>query len=189
MSKSKPYVPVQTFPVKARRAAPPASGDFRSCSACEITFRGSADDAECPMCDQGKEMDALREQIYTLGQENGMLRQELSELRARVDLMDALRQALQLVEPVDLAELKSFAYLRRDDELLRLYVRRKLQVGKPSRPFLVATDDQGRYIGEFMPTTVGGVAFLGTLAEVERAYGAATASRYYMESLATYLAA
>lgn len=94
-----------------------------ACARCQITYevpRGFR--PKCPLCDAKSEVDQIRQALLESQNKLEMLTNEVGRLRSQVDLVMAIRDALEITGVEDLTFLKSVMYRYRDDRSVTLKV-------------------------------------------------------------------
>lgn len=182
--------PVAILPVQARRESGDVLGVGRyTCSACRIDYQQSDNmKPQCPLCDAKNEMDSLRAQILAMGQEIGMLQQDLQRARAESRVVDAMRQAFSIAEPSDRANIKSIVYQWRENQSgVSVGCVRLSKPGKPRWALEVRFRD-GRDGEFFVPESIGGVVFVESYRDLVNAQGTVAAMKQMAQSIAGTLA-
>jgi hypothetical protein len=180
-------VPTNVLPAQARRGEGDVPGTTRyTCSKCRIDYHGdSGERPACPLCEAEEEMESLREQILTLAQEKGMIKDDLRRALSQLDMATSLHDSLELADWEDLAFIKSVAYRLREDPSLDVLTTSTKKDGKMRRALLVSDqDDTERHV----PVSVGGVAFAETYNLLIKSMGALGAKKQFMQAVADRLA-
>lgn len=178
-----------SIPVQGRRGPGDAQNMVKfTCSGCRIDYQmRETQKAVCPLCDEKDRNEHLRIQIDTLAQELEMTRKDLERARSESDLVQTMRHALLVAEPDDLAQIKAIVYRWRADP--DNYVVLGASKGRGRNRSIVIELRQRKGDSEFfVPTSVGGVAFVASYYDLVKARGAARAMEGYAQAMAPYLA-
>ena len=144
------------------------------CATCVITYElPQGQKAQCPACKAMAEVGQMRQALLQANNKLEQLTNELNRLRPQVDLVIAMRQALDLTGAEDRAFLKSVAYLHRAGEVVTLKPLLVLEAGRRNR---------GR-----RPTPNGFVAVIHGREETHRctSIGGLALAQYTQEGLAS----
>lgn len=183
---SRPRSPSIQAPVRD-----PSNDDFArkySCAACKVTYEvPRRQQAQCPLCKARAEVDQMRQAL--LETKNQLERQtnELNRLRPQVDLVMAMRQALELVELEDRMFLKSVAYRNRAGESISLQVmapRRRGTAKRVPSGFVVVC--RGR-TETHKCTSMGGLALARYVAQSLATVGPVTTLQHLIRAMSEQL--
>lgn len=123
-----------------------------------------------------------------MGQEIGMLQQDLQRARAESRIVDAMRQAFSIAESSDRANIKSIVYQWRENQSgISVGCARLSSPGRPRWALEVRFRD-GRDDEFFVPESIGGVVFVESYRDLVSAQGTVAAMKQMAQSIAGTLA-
>lgn len=137
-----------------------------TCSLCDITYRSVETSPHCPMCEMFKEKTDLRRQMAELEAKVEDLEEQLSRATANVDFIVAVQNAADLLNPEDMAWLKSVLYRWRESKNMTL---KTIDGRNGPKGFLAEWRDGTSE--QHIATSVGGVAIAGVLRDVSQGFG------------------
>lgn len=178
------------MPVQAKRGTGGTGMSRYSCSACKIDYQvGDGRKALCPLCDAKAVIESLREQIQNAAQETYMLQGDLERAQTHSSLVGTLREALHIADFEDAAMIKAIAYRWRadPDSLEVMAIRGGGRYQGQTKVMLEICPESGER-EHFVPSSVGGVAFVETYDELVRSMGVTKAMQQYVQAIAAKLA-
>jgi hypothetical protein len=162
-----------------------------SCATCKVTYelpRGMR--AQCPLCKAVAEVDQLRQALLEAKNKLELRTNELTKLRPQVDLVIAMRSALDLLGPDDRMFLKSVAYRHRAGESITLQV---VTIQRHSFRGRVKRVPSG-FVAAFqsapethMCTSMGGLALAQYVSEDLATVGPVTTVQHLMRAMSAHL--
>lgn len=173
----------------------PSNDDIASkytCATCRVTYElPRRQKAQCPLCKAEAEVDQLRQAL--LEARNLLERQtnELNRLRPQVDLVTAMRQALELIETDDRTFMKSVLYRHRAGESISLQVLTTQKRGKRGRVRAVPNGFQAvsrSGTEAHICTSLGGLAMAGYVKESLATLGPVTTMQHVLRAMSDQLA-
>ena len=180
----------QPLPVQGKRASDTPGLDKYACSKCRIDYSVlQGQSAICPLCESKQESESLRRQVDSLARKVELLETDLEVARSESSMVDAMRQALALADPEDVAEIKAIAYRWRDDPQKLVVL--ATNVSPTGSKWALETRQRNRPGGNtdvFVPVSVGGVAFVETYRDLTKARGNVRAMEGYSQAIASQLA-
>jgi hypothetical protein len=161
------------------------------CSTCRIAYdvpRGQK--AQCPLCQASAEVAQMREALLEMKNKLEAATNELNRLRPQVDLVLAMRDALDLIGVEDRTFLKSVAYRYRAGEAVTLHVTMAQTAGRRGRVertpngFLAKcpTGNEAHHC-----TSIGGLALAQYTRESLATVGPVTTMQHVMRALSGHL--
>lgn len=181
-------------PVQAKTAKQDvAFNDRVACSKCQISYYVPLGYKPiCPLCDAEKRITELRRALYQAEQHAIKAEAQAHQVQTHVDIVLAIRDALEIMSVDDLAFLKSVLYRYRER---KAGVQLKLIHGVPShgrkKPpingFLAVYQDGEPEAHEC--TSMGGLAVAGYYQEALQLAGSAKAMEHLHRALSTQMAA
>lgn len=159
-----------------------------SCSKCQISYYiEPKSKPRCPLCDAEAKLVDLRQALTVQRNLVQRLEESVEAMRSHLDLVFAMRSALEITSSEDLAFLKSVLYRHRQDKgsvNLRTTHGKAIKRGRslpPANGFLV----QCRYgeIETHLCVSLGGLALAGYFDEAMQSLGQPTAMTLTMKAL------
>jgi hypothetical protein len=177
------------MPAQARTEVQDVAGAVRSaCSKCSIIYyTPNGYTPFCPLCDAERRIRDLQAQILKAENAAEVARGETRRIQAHVDIVLAIREALDITSEEDLVWLKSVLYRWRDHKAaVQLKILHAAPTGRNRNRKLVSPPPNG-LLADFkdgepeahLCTSIGGIAIAGYYGEAWRHSGQASA----MESL------
>ena len=181
------------MPVQGKRGQGDAPGTSKySCSTCKIDYHvAEGRNAVCPLCEANRIVESLREQVHSMAQQVSMLEDDLRRARNESSLVDAMREALTLADPEEVAEIKAIAYRWRDDpgqiavKAVKPRSHGTFRGGSKIALEVAPRSGESEY---FVPSSVGGVAFVESYGDLVKARGNVKAMEQYAQAIAGKLA-
>lgn len=167
-----------------------------ACARCKITYDvPEGVRAQCPLCDAQAEVDQMRRALLEANNKLELQTNELNRLRPQVDLVAAMRQALELADSEDLTFLKSVAYRCRAGEPVSLKVMLVMPAGGPRQRRGRAMKPNG-FVAVFRDheethrcTSMGGLALARYVGEGLASVGPISTMQHVMRAMSEYLSA
>jgi hypothetical protein len=161
------------------------------CATCKVTYevpRGHQ--AQCPACKAHVEVEQLRQALLEARNKLELQTNELNRLRPQVDLVTAMRHALELTGPEDRMFLKSVAYRHRAGDTVSLQVTTTQKRGRRDSVKRVPTGFLAVYRTgreSHQCTSIGGLALARYTHEGLTTAGPITTMQNLMRALSEYL--
>lgn len=159
------------------------------CGIHDITYSGLR--PGCPLCDSERAGRQLQEAVKELNNKLRMAVETIQKLQVQVDIVAAIREAVQLLDDEDLSFLKSVLYMHRDQKSVALKVthgaRMKQRKGEyvPPNGFIVMPRSGDPY--GHLCTSVGGLAIAEYFEEATNTVGPAQAMAFLVKGMAHQL--
>lgn len=162
-----------------------------TCPSCHIEYWVAPKHApDCPMCRLGEQLRAVRDTNASMRERLERVEKENRLLRAALDEVTAIREALQLVGVEDLVFLKTVCYRYRNDRpsiSLQSIHGQAPDGGGERRVIGLLAKPRGQPSEPHICTSVGGVAIATCYATLVRERGAERAMLMLCEAIASRL--
>lgn len=174
------------------RVNDPGNGGFTqkyACATCQITYevpRGKI--SKCPLCVSRESEQQLRAALQEHRTRLERAINELNRLKPLLDLVVAMRSALEVTGPEDLTFLKSVGYRFRDNDSIRLKVLSGRNKDNRTTPIGFVLDHmQARDPEVHKCTSIGGLALAGYVEQSMRTVGRHTTMQHLLHALNDHL--
>lgn len=163
------------------------------CSECEITYRGpELVKPVCPLCEQKKITQQVRDALFQATNANNMLTNELESLKVQVDQLAAMKAAFDTTSVEDLTFIKSVVYRwQADRKAVALKPQHGRAKGKRSRPpingFVAVFRNSDAEV--HLCNSVGGLALASYLEEAIDLHGPISAMQTFVRAALQHLEA
>lgn len=159
-----------------------------SCSTHAITYHTTDRKPLCPMCDLENHTVDVQESLKKLANQVELLHAENKRLRTQVDLVDAMREAIDIIGRDDLMFLKTVLYQWKIDRSIALKVTHgaSRQSRKRAPNGFIAMPRDGDPLG-YACTSLGGLAMAEYLEEAINTVGSAQAMVLLVRAMARHL--
>jgi hypothetical protein len=173
---------VTTMQMRRADQDPAHVGVKWTCSLCDITYRTQDVNPRCPMCEMYKERVEFLRQLAAAEAKAEELQEQLDRATANVDFVVAIQNATELLNPEDMAWLKSVLYRWRESKNMTLEA---IEGRHGPKGFLAVWRDGATE--EHMATSVGGVAIAGILRDVSQGFGKSVGLMTVAKAMAPHL--
>ena len=177
---------------RAGLGAESVEGKRKACAKCSITYMvWEGYRSDCPLCRSEKQNAVLNIALQDANEKLRNVQRSVGVLKAQVDHVHAIKDALEIIGPDDLGFLKGVLYCYREDRSISMLamsdatgsIRRRSSA--PRTRFVVT--QQGRDNETHVCTSAGGMAIVGYYDELIREVGAAQAMAYLLRALSQTL--
>ena len=159
-----------------------------SCSEHAITYyMPNGTKALCPACDADRILAEMRKALDEVNNKNRMLHDENQRLRVQVDLVQAIRDAVEVTGTEDLMFLKTVLYQWKIDRSIALKVTHGRKKSRSAAPNGFIAMPRGGEPEGYACTSIGGLAIAEYFEEAVNTVGSAQAMILLVRAMAKLL--
>jgi len=164
-------------------------GVLITCKTCQFTFRPSFGITDCPICERDVQIEGLRRDLYRAIHERDLVTDDAARMRRQLDLVVAMREAIDITGAEDMAYIKSVLYQWRDSKSVNLKVTHAPPPNRhsaaPPNGFLAIQRNGDMH--DHKCTSPGGIALAGYFEEASRTTGPVEAMKTLIKALNSHL--